>query len=156
MSEYFRKLKSLGANVKVKLNLINYATKVVYKIATGADTSEFAKKVDLARLKSDVDKLDTNKLKNVPINLSNLKHKVDKLDIEKLETTPTDLGKLCKMINWFKKLIILILLLKMSLKKIQTFDSSIFIGQRYLENDGSQNFLIFQRIRKTLKDFLVF
>ena len=117
MSEYFRKPKSLGANVKIKLNLFNYATKAVYKIATGADTSEFAKKVDLARLKSDVDKLDINKLKNIPINLSNLKHKVDKLDIEKLETTATDLEKLCKMMNWFKKLIILILLILVTCSK---------------------------------------
>ena len=46
--------------------------------ATGIDTSSFAKKVDLARLKSNVTKLDIGKLKNVPINLRNLKSKVDK------------------------------------------------------------------------------
>ena len=39
------------------------------------------KKTYLATLKSDVDKLDINKLKNVPTNLSNLKSKVDKLDV---------------------------------------------------------------------------
>ena len=37
-----------------------------------------------ANLKSDVDKLDIDKLKNTPTNLSNLKNKVDKLDIDKL------------------------------------------------------------------------
>ena len=42
------------------------------------------KKTDLANLKSDVDKLDIDKLKNVPTNLNNLKSKVDKLDVEKL------------------------------------------------------------------------
>ena len=46
--------------------------------------SSFAKKVDLANLKYDVDKLDINKLKNVPIGLSSLKSKVDKLDVDKL------------------------------------------------------------------------
>ena len=40
--------------------------------------------IDLANLKSDVDKLDIDKLKNVPTNLSNLKSKLDKLDIDKL------------------------------------------------------------------------
>ena len=40
------------------------------------------KKVDLASLKSNVDKLDTDKLRNVPTNLSNLKNKVDKLDVD--------------------------------------------------------------------------
>ena len=45
---------------------------------------DFAKKTDLANLKSGVDKLDIDKLKNVPSNLSYLKNKVGKLDIEKL------------------------------------------------------------------------
>ena len=39
------------------------------------------KKTDLANLKSNVDKLDTDKLKNVPNNLSNLKSKVGKFDV---------------------------------------------------------------------------
>ena len=41
----------------------------------------FAKKADLGNTKSDADKLDFDKLKNVPISLSSLKSKVDKLDI---------------------------------------------------------------------------
>ena len=57
----------------------NYATETDLKIATGVDTSKFAKKVDLAKLKSDVDKLDIDKLGNVPSNLNNLKSKIDKL-----------------------------------------------------------------------------
>ena len=40
----------------------------------GVDTSDFAKKTDLTNLKSDVDKLDIDKLKNVPINLRNWKN----------------------------------------------------------------------------------
>ena len=66
MSEYFPKPKSLGANVKVELDLSNYATKVDLKNAAGVDVSEFAKMADLTNLKSDVDKLDIDKLKNVP------------------------------------------------------------------------------------------
>ena len=76
MSEHFQKSKSLGANVKVKLDLSNYATKADLKNATGVDTSDSAKKTDLANLKSDVDKLDIEKLKNAPSNLSNSKSKV--------------------------------------------------------------------------------
>ena len=60
--------KSLGGRVKVELDLFNYATKTDLKNATGVDTSKFAEKVDLANLKSDVDKLDIDKLKNVPTN----------------------------------------------------------------------------------------
>ena len=72
----------------------NYATKADLKNATVVNTSKFAKTVDLANLKSDVDKLDINKLKNVPSNLSNLKSKVDKLDVDKLVSVPVDLSKL--------------------------------------------------------------
>ena len=46
--------------------------------------SEETKKTDLANLKSDVNKLDIDKLKNKPSGLSNLKSKADKLDIDKL------------------------------------------------------------------------
>ena len=69
MSEYFPKPKSVVKNVKVELDLSNYATKADLKNATAVDTSKFTKKVDFANLKSDVDKLDNDKLKNVPSNL---------------------------------------------------------------------------------------
>ena len=56
----------------------NYATKTDLKSATEFDTSSFPKNFDWANLKSDADKLDIDKLKNVPINLSNLKSEVVK------------------------------------------------------------------------------
>ena len=99
MSEYFPKSKFLGVRVKVKLDLSNYATKPDSKNGTGVDTSKFAKKADLAHLKSDVDKLDINKFNNAPSNLSNLKSKVDKLNVGKLETTPADLSKLSNAVK---------------------------------------------------------
>ena len=59
INEYFPKPKSLGGNVKVELNLSNYATKSDLKNATGIDAiSDFAKKTELANLKSDVDNSD--------------------------------------------------------------------------------------------------
>ena len=61
MSEYFSKPKSSRGRMKVELDLPNYATKADLKNAAGVDTSKFAKKVDLANLKSDVDKLDIDK-----------------------------------------------------------------------------------------------
>ena len=61
--------------MKVEIDFTNYATKSYLKNATGVDTSKFAKKVDLVNLKSNVDKLDIDKLKNAPNNLSNLKIK---------------------------------------------------------------------------------
>ena len=60
------------------------ATKAYLKNATGVDTSGFAKKTDLADIKYDVDKLNFDKLKNVPVKLNSLKSKVDKLGADKL------------------------------------------------------------------------
>ena len=89
----------LGANVKVELELSNYATKTDSKNATGIDTLSFAKKNWFSYLKSDVDKLDIDKLKNVPTNLNNLKSKIVKLDFDKLIPAPVDLSKLSDVIK---------------------------------------------------------
>ena len=51
------------------------------------------KRTDLANSKSNVDKLDIDKLKNVPTNLKNLKSKADKLDVDKSVPVPVDLSK---------------------------------------------------------------
>ena len=85
--------------MKVELDLSNYVTKANLKKATGVDTSSFAKKTDLANLKSDVDKLDIDKLKTLSTNLSNLKSKVDKLDVDKLVPVPVDLSKLSDIVK---------------------------------------------------------
>ena len=84
---------------KFEFDLSNNATKSGLKNATGAHTSKFAKRVDLANLKSDVDKWDIDKLKNVPTNLSNLKSKVDKLDVDKFLPAPVDLSKLLGVVK---------------------------------------------------------
>ena len=51
----------------------NYATRADLQNAAGVDASGFPKKNDLSNLKSDVDKLDIDKLKNVTANLSHQK-----------------------------------------------------------------------------------
>ena len=63
LSQYFLEPYShFRRNVKVELNLSNYATKFELKEATRIDTSELAAKADLACLKAEVDKLDIDKL----------------------------------------------------------------------------------------------
>ena len=92
MSEYSPEPKSLGGRVKVEVDMSNYATKADLKNAIGVATLKFAEKVDLASLKSNVDKLYIDKLKNVPTNLSNWKSKVDQLDVDKLSPVSVDLS----------------------------------------------------------------
>ena len=79
-----------GKNKKV--NLSDYATKADLKNATGTDISKLAAKSDLASLKAEIDKLDVDKLQNIPTNLSNSKSKVDKLDVDKLVPVLVDLS----------------------------------------------------------------
>ena len=94
MSEYFLKPRPLEGNVKVGLDLSNYATKADLKNATGIDTSQFAKKVDLGSLKSEIDKLDINKLETTLLDLSNL---IDVVKTEVVRKTVYD--ELVKKVN---------------------------------------------------------
>ena len=43
------------------------------------------------------------------------------------------------------------LLVENELKKLKTFDSSYFRGKNYFEEDGAQNYLVFQPMYKYLK-----
>ena len=97
MSQYFP--KSFGRNINVKVDLSNYATKTDIKNITHADTSGFALKTNLAALKTELDKLDIDKLKSLPNNLINLKTEVGKLDIDKLVPVPVDLRKLSNVVK---------------------------------------------------------
>ena len=94
MSEYFLKPKSFRANMKLQLDLSNYATNIDFKNAAGVDASDFAKKTDLTSLKSDMDKLDIDKLENLPSNLNSLKCIVGKLHVDKLVPFSVDLYEL--------------------------------------------------------------
>ena len=67
---YFLEPYSHNKNeMKVELDLSNYGTKSDLKGATDIDISKFTWKTDLAKLKSDVDDLDIDNLKTVPVDL---------------------------------------------------------------------------------------
>ena len=76
MSEYFPKPQSHKENIKIKIDLSNYATKADIKNITHVDTSGFALKTNLSSLKTEVDKLDIDKLVPVPTDLSKLSNVV--------------------------------------------------------------------------------
>ena len=73
MSQYFPKpFRISGGNINVKISLSNYATKSEIKNITHVDTTIFALKTNLASLKTEVDKLDIDKLVPVPVDLNKL------------------------------------------------------------------------------------
>ena len=76
MSTYYPPYKSSSNNIKVELDLTNYATKTDLKNITHTDVSNFASKTNLSALKSEVDKIDVDKLKTVPDDLAKLSNVV--------------------------------------------------------------------------------
>ena len=76
MSEYFPKPSNHKENIKVEVDLTNYATKADIKNITHVDTSNFALKTNLANLKTEVDKLDIDKSVPIPADLSKLSNVV--------------------------------------------------------------------------------
>ena len=72
-SQYFpRPYKQVGGDINVTVDLSNYALKDDIKNITHIDTSNFALKTNLADSKTEVDKLDIDKLATVPVDLSKL------------------------------------------------------------------------------------
>ena len=71
MSQYYPPYKSSSNNIKVELDMANYATKTDLKNITHVDVSSFASKTNLAALKTEVDKIDVDKLKTTPVDLAN-------------------------------------------------------------------------------------
>ena len=84
-SQYFLPYRDHIADVKVRLDLTNYSTKADLKNVSHVDTSSFALKTNLASLKSEVDKLDINKLKVVPLDLGKLSDVVKNEVVKKTE-----------------------------------------------------------------------
>ena len=72
MSQYFPPYRSSTGNVKVQLDLTNYSTKDDVKNITHVNVSSYASKTNLAALKTEVHKIDTDKLKTVPNDLAKL------------------------------------------------------------------------------------
>ena len=76
MSQYFPPYNNSTKNIKVELDLSNYATKDDVKNITHVDVSSYATKTNLAALKNVVDKIDTDKLKTVLDDLAKLSNVV--------------------------------------------------------------------------------
>ena len=84
MSQYFPPYNS-SKSIKVELDLSNYATKDYVKNITHVDVSSFASKTNLTALKTEVDKIDINKLKTVPDDLAELSNVVKNEVVKKTD-----------------------------------------------------------------------
>ena len=113
MSDYFRRpYKRFDGDINVKVDLSNYATKTDLKNVSHIDVSSFALKSNLASLKTEVDKIDAEKLKTVPVDLVKLSNVVKNDVIKKTE---------------YDKLV----------AKLNGIDSTNFLSRTKYEKDGS-------------------
>ena len=85
MSQYFPKPNEpFGWDINNKVDLSNYATKAHTKNISYVDTSSFELESKLVSLKTEVDKVDIDKLVPVPVDLSKLSDVVKKTAYDKL------------------------------------------------------------------------
>ena len=96
MSKYFPPYNNSSENIKVELDLSNYATKKDIKNITHIDASGFVSKTNLAALKTEVDKIDTDKLKTVPDDLAKLTNVVKNEVVKKNDFNANDYVKRTK------------------------------------------------------------
>ena len=127
MSQYFPPYRSSGRDIKVEPDLSNYAKKTDLKNVTHVDVSSFASKTNLASLKTEVDKIDADKLKTVPVDLAGLSNVVKNDVVKKTEYN--------------------------SLKtKVDSIDTTDFLLKTKYEKDGSDFEDKISKIDKSLGD----
>ena len=85
MSQYYPPYRISSNNIKVELDLANYATKTDLNNITHVDVSSFASKTNLAALKTEVDKINADKLKTAPTDLAKLTNAIEKDVVKKTD-----------------------------------------------------------------------
>ena len=85
MSRYYPPYKSSSSNIKVELDLTNYATKTDLKNIIHTEVSSFASKTNLAALKTEVDKINVDKSKTIPDDLAKLSNVVKNEVVKKTD-----------------------------------------------------------------------
>ena len=85
MTQYYPSYRNSSNNIKLKLDLVNYATKTDLKNIPHVDVSSFASKTNLAALKTEVDKIDTDKLKTTAADLAKLTNAIENDVVKKTD-----------------------------------------------------------------------
>ena len=128
MSQYFPKpYEPFGGDINVRVDLSNYATRAHLKDISHIDIRSYALKSNLASLKTEVDKLDTDKLTSVSIDLAKLNNVVKNDAVKKTE---------------YDKLV----------DKVNGIDNTNFVSRTKYEKDGSDFEDKIDKIQKKIPD----
>ena len=128
MSQYFPKpYEPFGGDINIKVDLSDYETKTDLKNISHIDVSSYTLKSNLASQKTEVDKLDIDKLTSVPIDLAKLSNVVKNGVIKKTE---------------YEKLV----------NKVNSIDNTNFVSRTKYEKDGSDFQDKIDKIEKKIPD----
>ena len=128
MSQYFPEpYEPFNGDINVKVDLSDYATKMDLKNISHIDVSSYALKSNLASLKTEVDKLDINKLTSVPIDLAKLSNVVKNHVVKKTEYD--------KLVN-----------------KVNDIDTTNFVSRTKYEKNGSDFEDKINKVEKKIPD----
>ena len=128
MTQYYPPYRSSSNNIKVELDLSDYATKTDFKNITHVDVSSFANKTNLPALKTEVDKIDADKLKTTPTDLAKLTNAIEHDVVKKTDhntkvtSIEAQIAGLTKNtvdnLADIKQLILIVLLLELNFQQI--------------------------------------
>ena len=128
---YYPPYRSSRNNIKVELDLSNYAMKDDVKNITHVDVSRFASKTDLAALKTEVDKIDADKLKTTPADLAKLTNAIEH-DVVKKTDYNTKVTSIEAQIAGLTKNTVDNLA---DIKKLKAIDSNSFVNKTKFSTD---------------------
>ena len=128
---YYPPYKSSSNNIKVKLDLTNYATKTDLKNITHVDVSSFASKTSLAALKTEVDKIDVHKLKTAPVDLAKLTNAIEN-DLVKKTVYNTKVTSIAAQITGLTKNTVDNIA---DIKKLKAIDTNSFVTRTKFSAD---------------------
>ena len=130
---YYPPYKSSCKNIKVELDLTNYATKNDLINITHVDVSSFASKTNLAALKTEVDKIDVDKLKTAPVDLAKLTNAV-KNDVVKKTDYNAKVTSIEAQIAGLTKIIVDNLA---DITKLKAIDTDSFVTRTKFSGDNN-------------------
>ena len=128
---YYPPYKSSSNNIKVELDLTNYATKTDLKNITHVDASSFTSKTNLAALKTEVDNIDTDKLKAAPADFAKLTNAIEN-DVVKKTNYSTKVTSIEAQIAGLTKNIVDNLA---DITKLKAIDTNSFVLKTKLASD---------------------
>ena len=131
MSQYFPPYNNSSENIKVELDLSNYAMKKDINDITHVDVSGFASKTNLAALKSEVYKIDRDKLKTAPTDLAKLTNAVEN-DLVKKTVYNTKVTSIEAQIAGLTKNMVVNLA---DITKLKAIDTNSFVLKTKLASD---------------------